>query len=325
MGPALPHRGCAADLGAAEAPANPALPRDQRELCLATAWRLVEDGQTVLIYLPGAAKRRTVRRRDRRPSRARRAALAARSRSRRTQHRDRARRGMAGADSAILRCLRLGVALHHGALPTAYRKEVERLLRESVLKVTISSPTLAQGLNLSATAVDHAFPPPHRREDRDLRVQERHRPRRTRLCRRRRHRAFSHVRRIAKKRRELGSADQRSRRARNGKRAGAAGRRCCRGCTRASAAISISSSTMSSTTPRPGHFPRSRTRSPRTASAPGDWERHRRDARHGDPQPDRRRMIFRTTAIEAALDDILQSSLWHRRLQRSDEQVAAAS
>lgn len=58
-----------------------------------------------------------------------------------------------GPESAILKCLRLGVALHHGALPTAYRKEVERLLREGVLKVTISSPTLAQGLNLSATAV----------------------------------------------------------------------------------------------------------------------------------------------------------------------------
>jgi hypothetical protein len=38
-------------------------------------------------------------------------------------------------------------------LPTAYRKEVERLLRDRVLKVRISSPTLAQGLNLSATAV----------------------------------------------------------------------------------------------------------------------------------------------------------------------------
>ena len=58
-----------------------------------------------------------------------------------------------GADHPILKCLRLGVAIHHGALPTAYRKEVERLLREGVLKVTISSPTLAQGLNLSATAV----------------------------------------------------------------------------------------------------------------------------------------------------------------------------
>jgi replicative superfamily II helicase len=49
--------------------------------------------------------------------------------------------------------LRLGVAIHHGALPTPYRKEIERLLRDGILKVTISSPTLAQGLNLSATVV----------------------------------------------------------------------------------------------------------------------------------------------------------------------------
>jgi hypothetical protein len=45
------------------------------------------------------------------------------------------------------------VAIHHGALQTAFRKEVERLLRDGILKVTISSPTLAQGLNLSATTV----------------------------------------------------------------------------------------------------------------------------------------------------------------------------
>ena len=58
-----------------------------------------------------------------------------------------------GNDSPILQCLRLGVTIHHGALPTPYRKEIERLLRDGILKVTISSPTLAQGLNLSATAV----------------------------------------------------------------------------------------------------------------------------------------------------------------------------
>ena len=45
------------------------------------------------------------------------------------------------------------MAIHHGALQTAFRKEVERLLRDGILKVTISSPTLAQGLNLSATTV----------------------------------------------------------------------------------------------------------------------------------------------------------------------------
>jgi hypothetical protein len=58
-----------------------------------------------------------------------------------------------GADHAILKCLKLGVAIHHGALPTPFRKEVEKLLRDGILKVTVSSPTLAQGLNLSATTV----------------------------------------------------------------------------------------------------------------------------------------------------------------------------
>jgi hypothetical protein len=58
-----------------------------------------------------------------------------------------------GAKHDILECLKLGVAVHHGELPTPYRKEVERLLREGVLKVTVSSPTLAQGLNLAATSL----------------------------------------------------------------------------------------------------------------------------------------------------------------------------
>ncbi|MGL3129136.1 DEAD/DEAH box helicase, partial [Klebsiella pneumoniae] len=128
-------------------------PSDNKELCLATAWRLIEDGQTVLIYCP---LRRSVE-----PF----AETIV----------DLHQRGLLpslfdaapdildtaislgeewlGAHSPILACLRLGVALHHGALPTAYRKEIERLLRDGVLKVTISSPTLAQGLNLSATDI----------------------------------------------------------------------------------------------------------------------------------------------------------------------------
>jgi hypothetical protein len=128
-------------------------PADQRELCLATAWRLVDDGQTVLIFCP---ERRSVEPFadvivDLHERGALRSLLDAAA--------DVLNTAIAlgeewvGPDSAILKCLRLGVALHHGALPTAYRKEVERLLRDNVLKVTISSPTLAQGLNLSATAV----------------------------------------------------------------------------------------------------------------------------------------------------------------------------
>lgn len=128
-------------------------PDDQRELCLATAWRLIEDGQTVLIFCP---ERRSVE-----PFADVIVDLYERGALHSLLQTDPAVLNTAvalgeewlGPESAILKCLRIGVALHHGALPTAYRKEVERLLRDNVLKVTISSPTLAQGLNLSATAV----------------------------------------------------------------------------------------------------------------------------------------------------------------------------
>ncbi|CUW40611.1 conserved protein of unknown function(containing Helicase, superfamily 1/2, ATP-binding domain,303-507;containing DNA/RNA helicase, DEAD/DEAH box type, N-terminal domian,311-471;containing Helicase, C-terminal domain,552-724;containing P-loop containing nucleoside triphosphate hydrolases domain,316-707) [Magnetospirillum sp. XM-1] len=128
-------------------------PGDQRELCLATAWRLVEDGQTVLIFCP---ERRSVEPfADVIVDLHERSALSSLLGAAPAVLNTAIALGeeWLGPDSAILKCLRLGVALHHGALPTAYRKEVERLLRDNVLKVTISSPTLAQGLNLSATAV----------------------------------------------------------------------------------------------------------------------------------------------------------------------------
>lgn len=128
-------------------------PDNQQELGLATAWRLVSDGQTVLIYCP---ERRSVE-----PFATVIVNLHSRGALPSLLTVDQASLQTAialgeewlGPHSDILKCLRLGVALHHGALPTAYRKEVERLLRDGVLKVTISSPTLAQGLNLSATAV----------------------------------------------------------------------------------------------------------------------------------------------------------------------------
>jgi len=128
-------------------------PCDQRELCLATAWRLVEDGQTVLIYCP---QRSSVE-----PYADAIVELHERGALRSLLEVNPADLNTAitlgeewlGPKSAILKCLRLGVALHHGALPVAYRKEVERLLRLNILKVTVSSPTLAQGINLSATAI----------------------------------------------------------------------------------------------------------------------------------------------------------------------------
>lgn len=128
-------------------------PDDQRELCLATAWRLVDDGQTVLIFCP---ERRSVEPfADVIVDLHERGALYSLLEADPNVLSTAIALGeeWLGTNSAILKCLRLGVALHHGALPAAYRKEIERLLRENVLKVTISSPTLAQGLNLSATAI----------------------------------------------------------------------------------------------------------------------------------------------------------------------------
>lgn len=128
-------------------------PSNQRELCIAAGWALVEEGHSVLIFCP---LRSSVE-----PFAKSIVDLAQRGTLGSVLKGDSAILGNAlaigaewlGEDSAILKCLQFGVAIHHGALPTPFRKELERLLREGVLKVTVSSPTLAQGLNLSATTL----------------------------------------------------------------------------------------------------------------------------------------------------------------------------
>ena len=128
-------------------------PADLGELCLATAWRLVGDGQSVLVFCPVRAHVEPFA--DRIIDLYRRGALVSLLGVDEAALRTALVLGQEwlGADHPILQCLKLGVAIHHGALPTAFRKEIEQLLQRGVLKVTISSPTLAQGLNLSATAV----------------------------------------------------------------------------------------------------------------------------------------------------------------------------
>lgn len=58
-----------------------------------------------------------------------------------------------GDDHPAVECLKVGVAIHHARLPNPFLREVESLLSEGVLKVTIASPTLAQGLNLNAAVL----------------------------------------------------------------------------------------------------------------------------------------------------------------------------
>ena len=58
-----------------------------------------------------------------------------------------------GQDHPAVRCLRYGMAVHHGKLPSPFLREVERLLAAGKIKVTAASPTLAQGLNLNAAVL----------------------------------------------------------------------------------------------------------------------------------------------------------------------------
>ena len=58
-----------------------------------------------------------------------------------------------GEDHPAVRCLRYGMAVHHGKLPSPFLREVERLLASGTIKITAASPTLAQGLNLNAAVL----------------------------------------------------------------------------------------------------------------------------------------------------------------------------
>lgn len=58
-----------------------------------------------------------------------------------------------GDKHPAVQCLQYGVALHHGGLPRPFLNEVEQLLRSGDCPLTIASPTLAQGLNLSASVL----------------------------------------------------------------------------------------------------------------------------------------------------------------------------
>lgn len=58
-----------------------------------------------------------------------------------------------GADHPAVASLKMGVAIHHGRLPSPFLRELEVLLSEGVLKVIAASPTLSQGLNLNAAVL----------------------------------------------------------------------------------------------------------------------------------------------------------------------------
>ncbi len=129
-----------------------AFPSDKNELTLATAWRFVAQEKDVLIY---CSLRKSVETLGRLILKCIEhevlVPLAAPN--------ERIRNAMAtgaewlGEDHPAVQCLQHGVALHHGGLPRPFLTEVERLLRSDDCRLTVASPTLAQGLNLSASVL----------------------------------------------------------------------------------------------------------------------------------------------------------------------------
>ena len=130
---------------------NP-FPHDKNELTLAIAWKFAEQGQDVLIYTPVRGSVETI---GNTVVDAIRHGVLRPLRSVTSNIENAMLTGIEwlGEDHPAVKCLKFGVVLHHGGLPRAYLTEVESLMRSGDCCITIASPTLAQGLNLSASVL----------------------------------------------------------------------------------------------------------------------------------------------------------------------------
>jgi len=124
-------------------------PSNKNELTLAAAWRFIDQEKEVLVYCP---LRKSVETLGRLVLRCIEHGVIAplRDVNPRIQNAMATGTEWLGVDHPAVQCLQYGVALHHGGLPRPFLNEIERLLRSGDCPLTIASPTLAQGLNLSA-------------------------------------------------------------------------------------------------------------------------------------------------------------------------------
>ena len=133
-------------------PRRKPFPKDNKELTLAAAWRFSEQGKRALIFctqrdhVEGFAETALdIQRRGFLPTLLEDAQSVERAMA--------VGREWLGADHPAVRCLAIGVAVHHGRLPSPFLREVEALLATGALRVMVASPTLAQGLNLNAAVL----------------------------------------------------------------------------------------------------------------------------------------------------------------------------
>ena len=127
-------------------------PHDKQELTLATAWKFAAQNKRVLIY---CAMRVSVEALGETVLQCLEQHLLDPLRPVDPETLDVIATGeeWLGPDHPAVKCLRYGVALHHGLLPRPFLAAVERLLRSGRWPVVVASPTLAQGVNIAASVV----------------------------------------------------------------------------------------------------------------------------------------------------------------------------
>lgn len=130
---------------------NP-FPHDKNELTLAAAWQFLAQDKDVLIY---CALRKSVETLGNLIVKCIKHGVLQPLSSINQRIQDTMATGAEwlGPNHPAVQCLQYGIALHHGRLPRPFLNDVEQLLRSGDCRLTIASPTLAQGLNLSASVL----------------------------------------------------------------------------------------------------------------------------------------------------------------------------
>jgi superfamily II DNA/RNA helicase len=126
-------------------------PRTRQELLLAAASRYIEHGDSVLVYAP---ERRSVDALGKAAMEAIDAGgVSFPFKSKAVARAIRLATEWLGPNHVAVGALKRGCSIHHGDLPYPVREEIERLFRDGAIKLMISSPTLAQGLNITVSTV----------------------------------------------------------------------------------------------------------------------------------------------------------------------------
>ncbi len=136
----------------AQAPRRRPFPSDGQELTIAAALALVGEGQRVLVYCP---LKKSVESHAKVWLTLVRQGFTASL----LPNRDAIESALViaeewlGTAHVATQALQMGIGVHHGSLPRPFLSAIERLLSARALPVVIASPTVAQGLDLSCSAL----------------------------------------------------------------------------------------------------------------------------------------------------------------------------